>query len=172
MITSAPGVYSWYPSSVVSEYYTWFCDLGYPNLDIIKHRDTVPYRGGYLSCESGEWSIIEYYNAPIIPSLTKWNYVLTGIRNTLITEAFVTDWVKKLDLRRKQYWDMCDEETRKMEEEHARIEKMQDEFATDTARDILRNEALMERVAKNGFQELMPENIFKHIPRHQKIGLK
>lgn len=152
-----PGFYSFYPSSMVSQYYTWFLELGYPQLDIEKYGD-------------GSWSIIEYYNAPVVPSMTKYNLVLGPMENVDLSFSFVSSWIKKLDLRKKEYWEACEAKTKEMEEEKERLEAHAQDTAERAKNIIMGNEALVERIAKNGISEIGLDKIAKHVPRHQLIG--
>lgn len=156
MIYSNPGTKAWYPSYCCSPWYCWFVELGYPRLDINQYPD-------------GEFEIIEYYSTPIIPPLTKWNQVLYGIRNTEISRGFVTKYIHQLDLHRKQVWDEAEARTRAMEDEKDGLERHAQDTAERAFQAIRGNADLMERVAKNGMSEINPENIWRHIPRHQKI---
>lgn len=169
MIASSPGQRRWFPSlgperwdghfDGCSRWYPWLCDLGYPNLDVQQFED-------------GEWALIEFYNAPIIPSMTRWNYVLQGIRNVEIGPGFITKYSRELDLHRKEVWEAAEAKTKAMEEE----KKMLDRHAEDTAERakniIMNTPTLVERICKNGLQEMNLPNIIKHIPRHQLIGHK
>lgn len=168
-IVSRPGFKSWYPSignerwegqfEGCSPYYVWFCELSYPNLDIREWDD-------------GEWAIIEYYNSPVVPSLTRWNYVLQGLKNILITPGFITKYVHQLDLHRKEVWDALDAKEKAQDEEKARVEAHAQDTAEKAKNAIMQNPGLVERIAKNGLQEMNLENIAKHIPRHQLISHK
>lgn len=156
MIYSNPGTKSYYPSTVVSPWYCWFLEMGYQNLDIEKYQD-------------GSWSIIEYYNAPVIPSMTRYNLVLGPMENVDITKGFVYNWVKKLDLRRKEYWDECEKKTQEMEDEKARLEAHAQDTADRATKAIMGNESLVNRIAKRGMKEIDLTNIRRNIPRHQLI---
>lgn len=169
MIVSNPGFRSWYPSiggerwdgqfEGCSPFYSWFCDLGYKNLDIRQ-----------WSC--GEWAIVEYYGSPVVPSLTRWNYVLTGLKNIIPTPGFVTKYVKQLDLHRKEVWEAAEAKSRKEDERHAALERHAEDTANAAFKVIRNNPDLMERVAENGLAEIDPSKLVKNIPRHQLIGLK
>lgn len=173
MIRSNPGMYSWYPSYMCSPWYVWFVELGYPNLDIVQHRETFELPdGSYLTTESGVWSIIEYYNAPIIPSLTRWNYVLANVNDQEISKSFIEKMVGMLDLRRKQVWDMAEAKTKAMEDEKEKLEAHAQDTAERAKNLIMRCPTTLERVAKDGIAAANPTTILKHIPRHQKNGLK
>lgn len=168
-IKTEPGVYDWYPSKGMSTwdgqfegcspYYTWFVELGYWNLDIRKWTD-------------GEWAIVEYYRTPVVPSLTPWNYVLKDMRNVAISKSFVEHWVNQLDLRKKAVWDEMDAKEKAQDEEKAMI----DEHAQDTAERakniIMQTPTLIERISKNGLQEMNLDKIVKHIPSNQLIDYR
>ena len=142
-----------------SDYHHWFVELGYPQLDIVTFED-------------GEWAIREFYSCPIIPSMTQWKYVLQGMRNIEITKSFVEKWCRKLDLTRKEFWDAEEAKTQKVETEHAAVEVHRQEFADEALKIIKKNEDLVERVAKNGIQEINLDNIAKHVPASKLRGLK
>ncbi len=155
MIYSEPGDYSWYPSTMVSPWYVWFVELGYPNLDILKYED-------------GEWAIIEYYNSPSMPCMTKWNHVLYGLKNIEITKGFVTKYVRQLDLQRKQVWDDAEAKTTAAGKEREMLEQHAQDTAERAKNIIMGNDDLLQRVAKNGMGEIDPKAIFRHIPNHYK----
>lgn len=159
MILSNPGTRSWYPSSICGPYHVWFCELGYPNLDIFEHQD-------------GSWSIVEYYHTPMLPSEARWNYVLSGIKNTIPTAGFVKKYVHELDLRRREIWDEYAEKERLQDEEKARLDAHADDTATRAKDIIMQTPSLIERIGKNGLKEINLDKIVKHIPRHQFIGHK
>jgi hypothetical protein len=142
-----------------SDYYKWFVELGYPQLDIVVFED-------------GEWAIREFYNCPIIPSMTQWKYILQGMRHIEITKSFVEKWCRKLDLTRREIWDAEEAKTAAVELEHAKVEEHRQEFASEALKLIKKNEDLVERVAKNGIQEINLENIVKHVPASKLRGHK
>jgi hypothetical protein len=139
---------------MVSKFYPMFCALGYPQLDIVRYED-------------GEWSIIEYVNAPLVPSLTKWQHVLKGMRNIEITEGFIKRFVRQIDPRERQFWERENEATDAMEKEKDAQEQHAYELSDRTAAVLLKNEALKERIAKNGVIELDLNRIARHIPATQ-----
>lgn len=168
MKIAAPNLRSHVPAGFQSPWYKWFVDLGYPNLDILREGES------YWKDieETGEWHIIEFYRSPVIPCMTPWNYVLQGIRNTEISRAFVEKYVAKLDLRRKQVWDESEAKTAAMEEEQAALDRHREATADEAVKILKKNDALMDRIWKNGVHEMNPDKIWKHVPRHQKIGSK
>ena len=148
-----PGIYSDYPSSMVSKYYTWFKELGYPQLDINQFDD-------------GEWNIIEYYNSPIIPSLTRWKPILTEIKYTEPSYGFVKKYVEMLDITKEQYWDLELGKSQKLIDDGNYREKRREEIATRMAEIVQKSPNLMQRVMRNGMQEVLPQHIATHISPH------
>jgi len=140
-----------------SDYYHWFVELGYPQLDIVVFED-------------GEWAIREFYSCPIVPSMTQWKYVLQGMRHIEITKSFVEKWCHRLDLTRKEMWDLEEAKTAKVEADHAAVEVHREEFANAALNIIKKNDDLVERVAKNGPQEINLDKIAKHIPESKLRG--
>lgn len=150
----SPGIYGWYPSSFCSPWYVWFCQLGYPQLDINRYPD-------------GEWEIIEYRNAPIIPSLTSWTRVLQGMRNVEISFGFVEKYVHQIDPARPEFWDREARKTAAMLAEQDALDKHREEYAEHAFRVIRGNEALMERIYKEGLKAINLWEIRKHIPGYR-----
>jgi len=141
-------------SGMVSRYYPMFCKLGYPQLDVIRFED-------------GEWCIIEYLNAPLVPSLTKWHHVLKGLRNIEITEGFLKKFIRQIDPRERAFWDREQNATNRMEQEKIEQEQFIEYRVEQTVKALSKNEALKERIAKNGVQELDLHKIARHIPPNQ-----
>lgn len=154
MRLSEPAFYDWYPSTWCSDWYVWFCELGYPMLDIRKWPD-------------GEWAIMQYHTKPYVPSLTKWHWVLTDLKNVEITEGFVKKWVESLDLTRKEIWEREDAKTREIDREQTALERHSEEMVEKAHDAIIRNPDLMERIAKNGFQEMDLSRIARQIPNYR-----
>lgn len=163
-IESPVGQRNWFPSigperwngsfEGCSKYYSWFCDLGYPNADLQQWND-------------GEWALIEFYNSPIIPSMTRWNFILSGMRNVDITRGFVTRFLHSLDLRKREVWEAAEARDKAQDEEKARLDRHAEETAEKAKNIIMNTPTLVERIAKNGLQEMNLHNIVKHVPRHQ-----
>lgn len=173
MIHSTPGIKSYYPSSMCSPWHCWFIEMGYPNLDIVEHYDNYWLDSeNVLYGPTGNWSIIEYYHTPMIPSEAHWNYVLMDIRHQPITPGFIETWVKKLDLHRKQVWEEADLKTKKMEKEKEALELHAQDTAERAKNFIMQTPTAVERIAKNGLKEMNISNIIKHVPKHQLIGYK
>ncbi len=135
-----------------SKYHKWFVELGYPQLDIVEYED-------------GEWSIIEYLRSPVIPAQTQWNCILSGMRNIIPSYSFCEKYVQMLDTQKRYYWDMEELKSKKAEMSAEDVEKHGEELAERAHFVATHNPFLMERIAKNGMQELDLRNIAKHIPR-------
>lgn len=131
-------------SAFTSEYYPMFVELGYPQLDIKRWED-------------GEWAILEMDNAPVVPSLTRWKYILTGLRHIEITSAFLARYVRQIDPRFPEFWEREAAKSKAIEDEQAWAERAREDVAMKTAKELLKNEALKERVARYGVRELTPE---------------
>lgn len=138
----------------VSGWHKMFRDLGYPQLDIMEFAD-------------GEWCIIEYHQAPIIPSMTQWHVVLQGMRNIDITEGFIAKYVKQVDPKLKEFWDRENRKTKAVYEEAERVERHAEDSASRAHRAIVRNPDLMERIAKKGLQEMDVDRIRSKIPYYK-----
>lgn len=146
----APGIYFDTPA-FCSKYYVWFKELGYPQLDI-------------RTFEDGEWSIIEMYNAPVVPGLTQWKDVLAGMRNTEISFDFVKKYVEFLDLTKTAYWDHERRKSIKSVEEKEAHDKHAKELAERAVNIIGKHDHLKDRIARGGLKEALPWHIAKHIP--------
>lgn len=169
MIYSSPGSKSWYPTvgparwdghfEGCGPWYSWCCELGYPNVDVQQWPD-------------GEWCLIEFYNAPIMPATTRWNYILHGMRNIEISTGFLTKYVQQLDLHKKAAWDALDEKEKAQDEEKAALDRHAEDTAEKAKNIIMQTPSLIERIAKNGLKEMDLDKIAKHIPNNQFIGYK
>ncbi len=151
-----PGYDRSMPSTMVSPWWRVCAALGYPELDVVQYPD-------------GEWALIQYYNTPIIPSLTRWNFVLKGIRNTEITPEFIKKYADQLNLEKHTIWEEQEKCERLAKEDVAREERRSEDWATAMLDGVKRNPDLMNRIAKNGLKELDPRKILNHVPRH-KLG--
>jgi hypothetical protein len=151
--TRDPGFYEDYPSSFVSKYYTWFKDLGYPQLDIIDGREAY-----------GEWHIIEMLNGPVVPSLCKWKYVLQGIDDSSPSFGFVKNYVELLDITKQAYWDHEAAKSRKVIKENEDTFKHRQRLSERAAEIVRKHPHLQERVAKHGLREALPWHIATHLP--------
>ncbi len=139
-------------------------DLGYPELDVRRYED-------------GEYALIQYFNTPIIPSLTKWQAVLTGIRNVEMSASFIKAQADKLNLERGAVWDGLDRRDREILSEIKSEEDHSLDFAAKAADVVKRCPTLMDRIARRGTKELDFKRMVQHIDsrdlsdKHRK-GLK
>jgi hypothetical protein len=140
-----------YISYMVTPYNRCFAALGYPELDIQEWDD-------------GEWAILQYHKAPIIPSLTPWSYVLQKMRHVPKTMGTFKRWTDQLDLEKRHIWAEQEASERRARESAEADDRHQSEFRDKAFNIIKRNPHLMERVAKNGLQELKLSNISRNIP--------
>lgn len=138
--------YTYLDSSFVSDKYKIFCDLGYPMLDAITFND-------------GEWCVIELLNAPLIPALTRWQYVLKGMRNIELCEGLVRKFIKQLDPHEPEFWIKEYEESRKVVDLKNKQAEAQEDWSEWMGNALKHNAGLMERVAKYGAKELHPDQI-------------
>lgn len=146
-------------TTFLSEWYPMFVKLGYNQLDIKRWDD-------------GEWAIREFHRSPVVPSLTQWKYVLTGLRNIEISEGFIRRYLWQIDPRTKAFWEK-DEADRVAEE--ARRDYYTNEKVDRIMRlgkDLSKNEALMERARKQGPAAFDLENIGMQIYRDSPWKLK
>ncbi len=143
-----------YMSYIQSPWHPWFIDMGYPELDILQYED-------------GEWWIVQYYNAPIIPCLTKWQTVLGPMRNLDISYGFCERYAKALDLNRKEYLAKEMAKSQAAEDEWEKTEQHAEDSATRATKAITQNPNLMERIASKGFGEMNLDSIAKHVPRSE-----
>ncbi len=151
--------YTYVDSAFVSSHYRLFCELGYPQLDLVVHND-------------GSWSIIEMHNAPLIAAETKWRYVMKDIRHQEINSTFLKKMIQRIDPRQKLLWELEEAKTNAMELENIRKELHREDIANRAFGVIKKNEGLYDRVARNGMREANLDSIFKHIPTQQRVGLK
>lgn len=140
--------YLYLDSSFVSPYYKMCCDLGYPQLDINKHKD-------------GSWSILQMWNAPLMPSYTKFNHVLTDIRHQEINESFLKRYIEIIDITRRAFWEIEEEKSAKAIGSAEKYEEYKQRSATQKAEIVKRCPTLMERIHRFGLKELEFENLWK-----------
>lgn len=152
MIHPRPGVRTnTYVSYMCSPYHVWFQAMGYPRLDLNIYED-------------GEWEIIEFLRTPVVPSLTPWHRVLMDIRHTEISYDFCKKYVENLDLEKRHVWDEMDRKDEQDKRDLFKQEMHVADFQKRAFQAVSQNPALMERIAKNGMQELSLRNLSRHIP--------
>lgn len=151
----SPGHYSWsHISYMQSPYSCWFHLMGYPELDIHETK-------------TGEWAIIQYYSVPTIPAETKWQVVLGYMKNIEKSYSFCEKYAKQLDLQRKAFWAREEAKTKAMLEEKEKIDKHRNDSVERATKAIVKNDALMQRIAKNGLKEMDLSYIARHVPRSE-----
>ena len=143
-----------YDEYVWSKWHPWFVDMGYPLLDINRYAD-------------GEWSIIQWLTRPVVPAITEWQSVLSGMRNVDITRGFVEKYIKQADMQRKAFWDREDAASREAEDEFESKELHAEELATKATEAIMGNDDLCQRIVKKGMGEMDPLKIARHVPSNK-----
>ena len=138
--------YLYLDSGFVGPHYKMMCDLGYPQLDIKQWDD-------------GEWAILEMLNAPLVPSLTRFTYVLKKIRHTEIREGIVKSLVRSIDPAFPEFWIKEAEKTLSMEMEKDAAERHTEETINRMTASIMRNQELVERIHRYGVSEINPDKI-------------
>lgn len=112
-----------------------------------------------LKFEDGEFAIIEMLNAPLVPSLTRWQYVLKGMRNIEFSESLARKFIKQLDPHEPEFWIREYEASRKVVDLKDKQAEAQEDWAEWMGNALKHNSGLMERVAKYGTRELHPDQI-------------
>lgn len=139
---------------IPSAYYSIFCENGYPMLDIIDG-------------ENGEWHIIEYLNAPTVPSLTKWAYVLTNIRNREKTWPSIKNLIENLDMYSDYFWSRLKKEEEEAYNRVDSIEQQRIAAAEKTAEALANNDWFREEYAKHGAEAFKLETLAKDIVKQR-----
>jgi hypothetical protein len=141
-------------SYACSDDYHIFCELGYPQLDRIVYED-------------GEWAIREFYTQPIMPCQTQWKVIFSGFRNVEFNRSFVKRMIEMIDLERREFWERMEmEEQERREQEKAAINARADLHA-QAAKELVKNDALMERAAKMGPSAFSLDSILREMSPHQ-----
>ncbi len=149
---SKPGLYSHsYISYMESPYHIWFTEMGYPELDVLEYPD-------------GAWFIIQYYNSPVIPCLTKWQAVLGPLHNVDKTYDFLLKYANTLDMTKKVFWEGEEHRSQMAEDEWEQVELHREEMVEKASRAFLQNPHIMDRIARNGLQEMDLSRIARHVP--------
>lgn len=142
-------------SPMVSRHYIIFCELGYPQLDINEWDD-------------GEWAILQYWNAPLIPTMTKFNHVLTGLKNIEKSRSFIKEYIEIIDTTRHAFWHIEEEKTKAVEDETERKEQYIEQTAERKMEILRRCPTLMERIHKFGLKEIGFDSLWNHIEPWEK----
>jgi hypothetical protein len=143
-----------YCNSMTSEYYPMFCELGYPQLDVQFYDDR-------------EWAIIEFENAPLIPSLTKWRVIFSGFRNVEFNRSFVKKMIEMIDLEKKEFWERLEEEEKERLEHDQSVENNRLDMYEHTAKQLAKNDNLMNRAVKIGPSAFSLDAILSEMSPHQ-----
>lgn len=143
-----------YVSYFCSPYYVWFQDLGYPRLDLLQYED-------------GEWAIVQMLNSPVVPAETQWRAVLSGMRNIEISHSFIRKYVEEIDIQRRAFWDREEAKSELADKEEAALDAHREDMVERAHKAITQNPDLMDRIAKNGIQEMDIRKIHSHIPTHR-----
>lgn len=146
-------------SSFLSEWYPMFVEMGYPQLDIKRWED-------------GEWAIRELLRSPVVPSLTPWKYVLTGLKNVEISEGFIRRYLWQIDPRTKAFWEKDENERVTEDKRRAYYENEKAERIMQLGKELSKNEDLMERARRIGPAAFDLENIGRQIHAERPWKLK
>ena len=150
-----PGLRAWnYFSAAQSPWHVWFEELGFPQLDITRYED-------------GEWCIIEYMYAPLIPAEVKYRVVLAGLRNIEINWEFIKRYVDECDPTSARFWQNVERQERLKDAEWETAEQNAIDRAHRAARFVTQNPALMNRIAKRGIAEMSLSKIRREIPNYK-----
>jgi hypothetical protein len=150
-------------SDFVGPHYRMMCELGYPQLDIKQWDD-------------GEWAILEMLNAPLMPSYTKFHYILKKIRHVEITESNVKRLVRQIDPNYPEFWLREAQKTAAVDNEHAAKEKHSEDLVTRMCAAVTKNPDMMDRIARFGVSELNPDKIALRVAQNypaeaRKLGI-
>lgn len=137
-----------------SDYWCWFKDQGYPELDARFYSD-------------GSWGIIQYLNAPIMPSYTRFVPMLMNIKHQEISPSFIKHHADRLNIHNRHVWDDQDRTERRALEEVNEQERRAEDFANQMMKGVRGNDDLMQRIARNGLGELNPLKMLNHVPRYR-----
>ncbi len=151
-------------NSFVSKYHPWFVEMGYPQLDVRFIHSYDPKFPKVWGHETGEWAIIEMLNSPHIPHLTQWRDVMTGLRHMEINKGTLKWLAESIDIKKQAIWERELNKSLAVEAEHEAVRKHRDETVDRITAAYTKNEAVMERIAKNGLWEMDPKAIMRHIP--------
>jgi hypothetical protein len=143
---------------MVSRWHPILCELGYPQLDVVEYSD-------------GEWSLIEYLNAPLIPSLTRWHVVMSGLRNVEITRSFLKHLIERIDLTKETTWQRLREEEQARLAHDEALENARVDAAMQTAAALTKNDTFMEKLAQEGAGAFNLDNLLRGMSASQQRGV-
>ncbi len=153
-----PGYDRSMPSTMVSRWHRCFVAMGYPELDLVEYPD-------------GEKAIIQYFNRPIIPALTKWGFVLTKIRNVDVNYYWLKEKADDLNIEKKAVWARQEAVEKEAIRQQLEEDRRSEDFATRMLDTVKRNDDWMQRIARNGLKELNPLRLLNHCPKYR-LGSK
>ncbi len=139
---------------MVSRWHRCFVAMGYPELDLVEYPD-------------GEKAIIQYFNRPIIPSLTRWGFVLTKIRNVNVDYYWLKEKADALNLENKKVWAEQDAVEKEAIRQQLEEDRRSEDFATRMLANVKNNDDWMQRIARNGLKELNPLRLLNNCPRYR-----
>lgn len=143
----------------LSPWYPMFCEMGYPQLDIKRWED-------------GEWAIREFIRSPVVPSLTPWRFVLTGLRNIEISRGFIERYLWQIDPRNRGFWAKDEAERKAAEKEQDYYENEKAERIMTLGKQLAKNDDLMEQAHRIGPAAFDLENIGRKIYKERPWKLK
>ena len=143
-----------YENCMTSKHYPMFCKLGYPQLDVQLYDDC-------------SWSIIEFENAPLVPSLTKWRVIFSGFENVEFNESFVKKMIQMIDLEREETWERLKAEEEERQANDDGIANRRLDAVLEASSALSKNDALMERAAAEGPSAFSLDSLLKTMSPHQ-----
>ena len=151
-------------SGFVSDKYPIFQKLGYPQIDVSFFED-------------GSWSLLEMHNAPVIPDLTKFNWIAKNLKNVEFNEGNVMYLIRNSDPRNPEFWAKEIAKSMVLEKQHVDKQNKDQEWIEDIVPKLMQNQALMDRVARYGSRELSIDRIALAIAKQtpglaKKLGIK
>jgi hypothetical protein len=143
-----------YCNSMTSEHYPMFCRLNYPQLDVQFYEDR-------------SWSIIEFENAPLVPSLTQWRVVFSGFENVEFNESFVTRMIAMIDNTRREFWEREEEKQIEQAKREADALAARADAHAQVTKQLVKSDQLMARAAVEGPSAFSLDSILRAMPESQ-----
>ena len=148
-----------YISYIVSPWQSFLSSYGYDRLDVNQYPD-------------GSWDIIEFMKVPLVPCIAKYRTILGNMKNIEISKGFLLKYIDEIDTNKRKLWAREEAKSKRVHEESIAAGKAGNDRVEQAFRAVKGNEALRQRVAKNGLHEMNLDRIYRHIPRQQRRGLK
>ncbi len=143
-----------YKSSFFSDYHPWFCEMGYPRVDLVMYED-------------GSWGLIELQDGGLIPSEAKFIDILAGIKNLEPNFSTLRRLVHSLDIYRGEYLDHELKKSQAAEDEWAYVMRRRNDLVNKTAEVFAKNDHLKERIARRGAKALDLIDLSRYVPRYR-----